>query len=65
MTYKLFCDRCDKQIYDDTFIKLEYKENGKYRFGHYHVDCFNYEFSCDIRNITIEKAQNGDYNNDR
>lgn len=55
MAYKYFCDRCGCEICDNNFVKLEFKENNEYKFKHYHIDCFNYEFSCDIRKIKEQK----------
>lgn len=60
MTYKCFCDRCGQQIVDNNIVKIEFHEGKTYRWGHYHVDCFNYEFSTDIRNMVVETVNKGD-----
>lgn len=60
MAYKRICDRCNYEIPNNNFVKIEFKEGNIYKYGDYHVDCFNYEFNCDIR-----KIKNGGYNNDR
>lgn len=48
---KYFCDKCGNEIDTRCVVKIELQENGKYIFKHFHIDCFNYEFSCDIRKI--------------
>lgn len=48
---KCFCDKCKGEITYDNFVKVEFRENNVYKFRDYHIDCFNYEFSCDIRKI--------------
>lgn len=50
MTFKVICDKCGKEITDNK-VRVEFKENRKYIAKDYHIDCFNYEFSCDIRKI--------------
>ena len=56
MGYKLFCDRCGTEIHNtDESIKIDAEiKNGKSLqkvWKYYHVDCFNYEFSTDIRKL--------------
>lgn len=51
MSSKTFCDRCGQEINYNSRIRIEVLEDGKRTFKDYHVDCFNYEFCCDIRKI--------------
>lgn len=56
MALKVVCDYCKKIISKDSErVRLEwlYKEGNisSYTVKDYHTDCFNYNFSCDIRKI--------------
>lgn len=55
----LVCDRCHQPITDNGRVRIEFIENGTRIFKDYHVDCFNYEFSTDIRKIA-EEQKDGD-----
>lgn len=50
MSVKFVCDHCQR-IIDNDIVKVDYKENGRSIFRHFHIDCFNYKFNCDIRTI--------------
>lgn len=50
MSIKVVCDHCQR-ILDKDYVKIEYKNNSRNIYRHYHIDCFNYKFSCDIRKI--------------
>jgi len=54
MTYKYVCDHC-KQIIDRNinYVHVDYYNNieSKYFARDFHIDCFNYKFSTDIRKI--------------
>lgn len=56
MGFKLFCDKCGKEISNsDESIKIDaqiFSQNRLQKFWkYYHIDCFNYEFSTDIRKL--------------
>lgn len=56
MGYKLFCDRCGKEISNsDESINIDaniFSQNRLQKvWKFYHIDCFNYEFSTDIRKL--------------
>ena len=54
MTYRYVCDHC-KQIIDRNinYVHVDYYNNieSKYFARDFHIDCFNYKFSTDIRKI--------------
>lgn len=50
MSYKHICDRCNQEI-KDNFVRIEYAEGSNRIIKDFHIDCFNYEFSCDIRKM--------------
>lgn len=54
MSYKHICDRCNQEI-KDNFVRIEYAEGSNRIIKDFHIDCFNYEFSCDIRKIKENK----------
>lgn len=45
------CDYCGNSIDHNYMVHCEKFEDGKPVFKDYHIDCFNYKFSCDIRKI--------------
>ena len=47
---KIQCDRCGHEIQKD-FVRIELREGNCLKWKDYHVDCFNYEFSTDIRKL--------------
>lgn len=56
MGYKLYCDRCGKEICNrDENININAEifdgERTQKVWKYYHLDCFNYEFSTDIRKV--------------
>lgn len=50
MSFKIVCDHCQREI-GKEYVKIDFYENCKTVLGHFHIDCFNYKFSCDIRKI--------------
>ena len=50
MGCKYFCDRCGNEIQKEK-VRIEYREGSGIWFRDFHIDCFNYQFSCDIRKI--------------
>lgn len=50
MSYKHLCDRCQQELKND-YIRIEYAEGINRVNKDFHIDCFNYQFSCDIRKI--------------
>lgn len=54
MSYKHICGRCNQEI-KDNFVRIEYAEGSNRIIKNFHIDCFNYEFSCDIRKIKENK----------
>lgn len=50
MTTRMYCDRCGNEIQTDR-VRIELREGTCVKWKDYHVDCFNYEFSTDIRKI--------------
>ena len=50
MSVKYVCDHCNGVIEKDC-IKIDYAEQNRSLYKHYHIDCFNIKFSCDIRKI--------------
>lgn len=50
MSFTRICDHCH-QATGKNYIHIDYQENSKYINKDYHIDCFNYKFSCDIRKI--------------
>ena len=65
MGYKLFCDRCGCEIRDidesikiDAAIFIEKDNRMKPFWKYYHADCFNYEFSTDIRKLAKVENEN-------
>lgn len=51
MSSKMFCDRCGLEIKYSDRVRIEFVENDKRVYKDFHIDCFNYEFSCNIRKI--------------
>ena len=51
MSSKTYCDICGQQITGVNCIRIEYREPSTYIYKDFHIDCFNYHFSCDIRKI--------------
>lgn len=50
MSFTRICDHCHQQIdRKQDVVSVEYRKDGKYITKDYHIDCFNYKFSCDIR----------------
>jgi len=50
MSFTRICDHCHQPT-GNNYIHIDYQEKGKYINKDFHVDCFNYKFSCDIRKI--------------
>ena len=51
MSLKKICDHCQGIInLTDEYVNIDYRGNKSIR-KHYHIDCFNRKFSCDIRKI--------------
>lgn len=53
MSYLKICDRCKREI-DDEYIRIGYIKRNKRINKDFHIDCFNFEFSCDIRKMENE-----------
>lgn len=51
MSSKILCDRCGLEIKYSDRVRIEFVENDKRVYKDFHIDCFNYEFSCNIRKI--------------
>ena len=51
MSSKTFCDRCGLELDYNNRVRIEFVENGKRVYKDFHIDCFNYEFYCNIRKI--------------
>lgn len=57
MSFTRICDHCKQVIMNkEEYLHIEYqaREDGissKYLSRDYHLDCFNYKFSTDIRKI--------------
>ena len=63
MGYKLICDRCGCEIRNgDESIKIdaEIKKDNRMQkvWKYYHINCFNYEFSADIRKLAKVENKN-------
>lgn len=54
MSYRYICDHCQREIAADK-VRIEFEENKKRISKDFHIDCFNYKFSCDIRKIKEDK----------
>lgn len=57
MSFTRICDHCH-QATGKNYIHIDYNENNKYINKDYHIDCFNYKFSCNIRNIKEKENAN-------
>lgn len=55
MSFTRICDHCHQPT-GNKYIHIDYQENGTYINKDFHIDCFNYKFSCDVRQIK-EKEQ--------
>lgn len=56
MGYKLVCDHCGTEItaeHENIRVEGQIKKNENLQkvWKYYHVDCFNYKFSTDIRKL--------------
>lgn len=51
MSTKTICDRCKNEIKDGDKVRIEVWQDGVPVFKDFHIDCFNYQFSCDVRKI--------------
>lgn len=36
------CDECNKQIYLDCEIRVDYEKDGTFHYGNYHKECYQY-----------------------
>lgn len=54
MSTVLHCDRCHLPMDYNDRVRIEYIKKNKRIYKDFHIDCFNYEFSTDIRKIEGE-----------
>ncbi len=54
MSFTRICDHCHQEI-NDKYLHIDYHHDKICIYKDFHIDCFNYKFSCDIRNIEENK----------
>ena len=51
MSYLKICDHCKQVLTTKDIVSVDFWEDNQYAKADYHIDCFNFKYSCDIRKI--------------